>query len=154
MPPERSLPKGRNSFKPKRIYSCPYGYTNRSDRGAFWLRLQPAAVWSERRVGPKHTGRPTTFGCNTDPIRQAEMQAARTLEDVAVRRAHEGLRKPVWFKGKIVGYETEYSDTLLLAVLKANNPENWEKQQAESYWRLGWRGEVWKGLLASRSPFL
>jgi hypothetical protein len=37
--------------------------------------------------------------------------------------AHEGLRKPVWYKGKIVGYETEYSDTLLLAVLKANNPD-------------------------------
>ena len=56
-------------------------------------------------------------------FRQAEMQAARTLEDEAVRRAHEGLRKPVWYKGKIVGYETEYSDTLLLAVLKANNPD-------------------------------
>jgi hypothetical protein len=51
------------------------------------------------------------------------MKAARTLEDAAVRRAHEGLRKPVWYKGKIVGYETEYSDTLLLAVPKANNPE-------------------------------
>jgi hypothetical protein len=51
------------------------------------------------------------------------MQAACTLEDEAVRRAHEGLRKPVWYKGKIVGYETEYSDTLLLAVLKANNPD-------------------------------
>ena len=37
--------------------------------------------------------------------------------------AHEGLRKPVWYKGKIVGYETENSDTLLLAVLKANNPD-------------------------------
>ena len=37
--------------------------------------------------------------------------------------AHEGLRKPVWSKGKIVGYETEYSDTLLLAMLKANNPD-------------------------------
>jgi hypothetical protein len=29
-------------------------------------------------------------------FRQAEMQAARTLEDEAARRAHEGLRKPVW----------------------------------------------------------
>jgi hypothetical protein len=68
------------------------------------------------------------FWLATDPsypsrFRQAEMQAARTLEDEAVRRAHEGLRKPVWYKGKIVGYETEYSDTLLLAVLKANNPD-------------------------------
>jgi hypothetical protein len=68
------------------------------------------------------------FWLATDPsyparFRQAEMQAARTLEDEAVRRAHEGLRKPVWYKGKIVGYETEYSDTLLLAVLRANNPD-------------------------------
>ena len=59
---------------------------------------------------------------------QAEMQAARGLEDEAVRRAREGVRKPVLYKGKpvFVGgqmlYETEYSDQLLITLLKANNP--------------------------------
>lgn len=62
----------------------------------------------------------------------AEAQAARTLEDEAVRRAHEGLRKPVRYKGKIVGYETEYSDSLMLALLKANNPEKFREHVEHS----------------------
>lgn len=56
-------------------------------------------------------------------FRATEQKSARTLEDEAVRRAHEGLRKAVRYKGRIVGYETEYSDTLLLALLKKTNPE-------------------------------
>lgn len=55
-------------------------------------------------------------------FKQAEAKAARTLEDEAVRRAREGLRKAVYYKGKVVGYETEYSDTLLAQLLKATNP--------------------------------
>ena len=61
-------------------------------------------------------------------FRLAEKRAARTLEDEAVRRAHEGLRKAVWYKGKIVGYETEYSDTLLLALLKGNAPDKFRER--------------------------
>ena len=53
----------------------------------------------------------------------AEPRAARTLEDEAVRRARSGVRKVVRYKGKIVGYETEYSDTLMNTLLKANAPE-------------------------------
>jgi hypothetical protein len=51
----------------------------------------------------------------------AEIRATRTLEDEAVRRAHEGVRKAVRYKGKVVGTETEYSDMLLLALLKGGN---------------------------------
>lgn len=65
-----------------------------------------------------------------DRFHQAEEKAARTLEDEAVRRAHEGLRKAVRYKGRIVGYETEYSDTILLALLKGNNPEKFRDRQA------------------------
>jgi len=51
------------------------------------------------------------------------MQAARTLEDEAVRRPTRDCGNQTGAKEKIVGYETEYSDTLLLAALKANNPD-------------------------------
>lgn len=54
---------------------------------------------------------------------EAEKRGARSLEDEAVRRAHEGLRKAVRYKGRIVGYETEYSDSLLITMLKKSNPE-------------------------------
>ena len=63
-------------------------------------------------------------------FQQAERRASRTLEDEAVRRAAEGLRKPVWYKGKIVGYETEYSDTLLVTLLKANNPDKFRDRSS------------------------
>jgi hypothetical protein len=49
----------------------------------------------------------------------AEPRAQRTLEDEAVRRAHQGIRRAVRYKGRIVGYETEYSDALMNTLLKA-----------------------------------
>jgi hypothetical protein len=51
---------------------------------------------------------------------EAQPRAERTLEDEAVRRAHQGLRRAIRYKGKIVGYETEYSDTLMNTLLKAS----------------------------------
>ena len=59
-------------------------------------------------------------------------EAAQALEDEAVRRAFEGVKRPVLYKGKQVRtgrgrhskilYHTEYSDQLLLAVLKRYRP--------------------------------
>jgi hypothetical protein len=50
----------------------------------------------------------------------SEPRALRALEDEAVRRAHDGFRKAVYYKGRIVGYTTEYSDTLMNTLLKSN----------------------------------
>lgn len=40
-----------------------------------------------------------------------------------MRRAHEGVKKAVYYKGKVVGYETEFSDSLMITMLKATDPE-------------------------------
>ena len=63
-----------------------------------------------------------------------------SLEAEAIRRAHYGVRKPVMYHGKPVRvpidpakprgkkeilYEVEYSDTLLLALLKAKKPDEY-----------------------------
>lgn len=45
-----------------------------------------------------------------------------TLEAEAQRRAVEGVLKPVFHQGKVVGHVREYSDTLLIFLLKARNP--------------------------------
>jgi hypothetical protein len=45
------------------------------------------------------------------------------LEREAYRRAVEGIDKPRAYKGEIMYYEREYSDTLLLRLLKAHSPE-------------------------------
>jgi len=48
---------------------------------------------------------------------------ADKLEKELIRRAEEGVEKPVYYKGEVVGYITEYSDSLLLAAVKAKRRE-------------------------------
>lgn len=62
----------------------------------------------------------------------AQWDAALTLgtdalEDEAVRRAHEGTDKPVFYKGEICGHIREFSDTLLIFMLKARRPEKFRE---------------------------
>ena len=47
---------------------------------------------------------------------------ASSLEEEAIRRAVDGVDRPVFFQGKIVGYTKEYSDTLLKFLLEAKRP--------------------------------
>lgn len=44
------------------------------------------------------------------------------LEDEAIRRGKEGTEKPVFHQGKEVGTIREYSDTLLIFMLKGRRP--------------------------------
>lgn len=50
------------------------------------------------------------------------------LEDEAVRRAYHGNTKPVFQGGKQVGSVTEYSDTLLIFLLKARRPDRFRER--------------------------
>jgi hypothetical protein len=50
-------------------------------------------------------------------------QGTDSLEDEARRRALQGVEKPVFREGRQVGTVTEYSDTLLIFLLKARRPE-------------------------------
>lgn len=59
-------------------------------------------------------------------------EAADTMEREAFRRAVEGTEKPVFQQGQEVGRIREYSDTLLIFLLKAARPEKYrERQQIE-----------------------
>jgi hypothetical protein len=53
----------------------------------------------------------------------ARAEAAQLLEDEAVRRAHEGVLQPVFYKGKPCGATREYSDQLLMFLLRALQPQ-------------------------------
>ena len=50
------------------------------------------------------------------------------LEDEAVRRAYDGTLKPVYYGGKKVGTVREYSDSLLVFMLKARRPEKFRER--------------------------
>ena len=53
---------------------------------------------------------------------EAQEQANDILEAEAIRRATRGTDKPVFHKGKVCGQIREYSDPLLIFLLKATRP--------------------------------
>lgn len=60
---------------------------------------------------------------------EAHKQGLRRLEDHAVRRAVDGVQKPVFFQGVQVAEVTEYSDQLLQFLLQGNDPKYKRKQE-------------------------
>lgn len=55
----------------------------------------------------------------------AETEATETMEQEAYRRAVQGTDKPIYQSGALVGTVREYSDTLLIFMLKARSPEKY-----------------------------
>lgn len=49
--------------------------------------------------------------------------AGDVIEAEAIRRAVQGVQKPVFYKGQVVGYETQYSDGILTTLLKGHKPQ-------------------------------
>jgi hypothetical protein len=51
--------------------------------------------------------------------------AADLLEIEARRRAFNGVKTPVWYRGATVGHEQKYSDALLMFLLRGARPEKY-----------------------------
>lgn len=63
----------------------------------------------------------------------AEAQIAFTedvIETAMIERAVHGTPKGIYHKGAMVGTELQYSDTLLLALAKANDPNKYKDRSA------------------------
>lgn len=52
------------------------------------------------------------------------------LEHEALRRAVKGVEKPVYRGGEVVGHVTDYSDSMLMFLLKAHYPEKYDPKAA------------------------
>lgn len=78
--------------------------------------------------------RPCVYGYRKDdPQFAAEWDDAYErgsdyIEDEARRRAVEGVTKPVFYQGVVCGEVQEYSDTLMIAMLKARKPEKFRER--------------------------
>lgn len=59
---------------------------------------------------------------------EALEDACDLLEAAAWKRAVEGVEKPVYQGGQLVGHVQEYSDALTLALLKAHRPEKYRER--------------------------
>ena len=60
--------------------------------------------------------------------RDKKAEIADALEAEAIRRAKLGVKKPVYQGGLLAGYVTEYSDNLLIMLLKAHKPEKFRER--------------------------
>lgn len=59
--------------------------------------------------------------------REAEIEATETMEAEAYRRAMKGTSKPVFHQGVQCGVIQDYSDVLLIFMLKARAPEKYRE---------------------------
>lgn len=60
----------------------------------------------------------------------ARLMAAETLEAEAIRRAHDGVDEPQFYKGEICGHVRRYSDVLLIFLLKGAMPDKYKERQS------------------------
>jgi hypothetical protein len=63
----------------------------------------------------------------------ADKQAGDMLEAEAYRRAYTGIDEPVYQQGELVGFKKNYSDKLLLVLMKANNPGKYTEKSEVNY---------------------
>jgi hypothetical protein len=54
--------------------------------------------------------------------------AGDVLEQEAIRRARDGVMDPVFYKGEVVGHKLNYSDQLLMFLMRGNNPEKYNQK--------------------------
>lgn len=73
-----------------------------------------------RQTAYRHYREDELFAAEWD---QAIRDAAWTLEDEGWRRARDGVDKPIVANGQIIGTTKEYSNTLLIFLLKHLKPE-------------------------------
>jgi hypothetical protein len=64
-----------------------------------------------------------------EQYRDAEQDAVDRLEAAVWTRSVEGVERPVFQKGGLVGHTREYSDHLTIALLKAHRPEKFREDE-------------------------
>ena len=82
-----------------------------------------------RACGYTDTSTLTAYRRNDEEFAEAWddalLDAAHVLEEEVWRRAHDGTLKPVFYKGKVTGFITEYSDTLAMFILRGLKPSTY-----------------------------
>jgi hypothetical protein len=105
----------KNLQHKKRAFLAAYAEIGNITRAAELANISRQSHYEWLRDDPNY---PALF-------RSADEQASERLEQEARRRAVEGVEKPVFHKGEVCGTIREYSDTLLIFLLKGAKPEKY-----------------------------
>ena len=65
-------------------------------------------------------------------IEEAQRVGYMGLESAAIQRGVHGVEKNVYYKGAVVGTETQYSDTLLVKLMEARIPAYNKKESSQN----------------------
>jgi len=102
-----------NDERQQRAYLAALGKRGTQSAGLAAARVGRETLWRWRE--------------HSDAFVQAEAAARETLADQleqeAIRRAYHGVQRPVYQQGQLVGYVTDFSDAVLMMLLKAARPE-------------------------------
>ena len=93
-----------------------YGNVTKAARGA---NISRQCLYETRKSDPD-------FAAQWEEVVEAGTDA---LEQEAYRRAFEGTERPVFQGGKEVGRIRDYSDTLIIFLLKGRKPEVYRERQ-------------------------
>ena len=89
------------------------------------VRRAAAAVKIDRTMHYRWLAEDPTYAAAFEKARE---EAAQVLEDEAVRRAYEGIRKPVFYQGEVVDYVFEYDTALLMFLLRGWRPDRYRER--------------------------
>lgn len=103
----------------KRMFVIAYSQTGRKDKAARAAGVSQTTIYHWRQH---------------DEIFQTAMEKAEKItvelcETEAIRRGKDGYLKPIYHSGTLVGHVREYSDTLLMFLLKGLNPERYVERK-------------------------
>ena len=91
--------------------------------------MQGSSVTQATNLAGVHLTLPYKRRVSDEAFRKAWYDAAEIgtelMEQEAARRAYHGTLKPVFYKGVECGYVREYSDTLMMFLLKGRRPEKY-----------------------------
>ena len=118
MPGEAQAERGRDIVRKQTLYLAGVARDGTLTTGCKSARIDPRTVYGWRETDP-------TFVLRE---RQAKDALSDALEAEATRRATRGVQQPVYQAGRLVGYRTEYSDALLVLLLKANRTDRYREK--------------------------
>lgn len=110
-------PDTRSTAVRKRAFQAALRVTMNRSKAAIAAGIERTTHYHWVRTDPKYRA----------AIEQIEEHIGDTLEDEAIRRAFEGIQKPVSIGGERE-MVTEYSDTLLIFALKRFKPEKYRER--------------------------
>ena len=62
-------------------------------------------------------------------VSKAKEAFKEKLEEEAYRRAIDGCQEPIVFDGRVIGHRLKYSDTLMIFMLKALDPDKYRENR-------------------------